>query len=134
MCMFEWSFVYEVGDPIIDAQHKRFVDLTNKVFEAMSSGKGATIVGPTLDALFAHTLEHFEEEQKFMDRYDYPEKEAHKAEHDRFTKRLAYCKEQAKTEDLKLATVRLAALLREWLIDHVLVEDKKLYGRTSILP
>lgn len=65
---FPWDdMLYSVGIASIDAQHKKLVALVNNLFEAMKSGKGATVVGSILDELIQYTASHFKYAEECME-------------------------------------------------------------------
>jgi len=133
--VFEWSSRYAVDVRDVDDQHKHFVDVVNSLFEAMAKGVSPHILAETLDALNKHAEEHFRLEQNYMRECRYPETERHISEHLAFSETLKALQTRVQSEDPKLFTVRLAAFLRDWLMEHVQREDKLLFSyRASVHP
>ena len=62
-----------------------------------------------------------------MDKFDYPYTEAHKKEHKYFTNKILTVKEKFESGEL-IVTLGVTSFLKEWIVNHVLVEDKK-YSR-----
>jgi hemerythrin len=133
--VFEWSHRYSVDVRDVDEQHQHFMDIVNALYEAMERDEGPQVLGKTLDALFEHADAHFKLEQKYMRECRYPETDRHVAEHDEFRQIVGRLRDKAQVEDPKMFTVRLAAFLRDWLVDHVQKEDKRLFEyRASVRP
>ena len=82
MSTIKWSDEYSVGVKQIDDQHKNLVDLINRLFDAMSLGKGKEVLGGVFDELKKYTIIHFQTEERLMVVYGYPDYEAHKKSHE----------------------------------------------------
>ena len=85
MAFLTWSPQLSVGVVELDNDHKKLVELVNRMHDALSEGKARTAVGPLLDDLIRYTRSHFEHEERFFARTEYPQTTAHKAEHDKLT-------------------------------------------------
>ena len=83
---------------------------------------GATI-GSALEDLERYTVLHFTEEETFMRSIGYPQIDAHVALHRRFVQKIT--EEKAKTEQGERTSWELLHFLRDWLVNHILVEDKR---------
>ncbi len=59
MPVFTWADEYSVNVPEIDAQHKKLMDMINRLYEAMENGCGSQVVGQILDDLVVYTQNHF---------------------------------------------------------------------------
>jgi len=129
---FEWSSRYETGFETIDNQHKEIVGRINALFEAISSGKGSAVLGDTLTFLIAHIQEHFNEEERYMAEIKYVRREEHRRDHERLNTFLRGSTARAKVDNPNLCALALAAFLREWLLEHVLVEDRQLFENVRI--
>jgi hemerythrin len=80
--MFEWDSRYSVGNHSIDAQHQALFAIAQELFTAMSAGQGKSALSRTLDRLANYTTSHFAHEERLMQRHQYPDLAAHKAEHE----------------------------------------------------
>lgn len=76
MATLDWTAELELGDERIDETHREFVDMMNAV-GAASDEQMLTMV----DALIAHTEEHFGQEQRWMAATDFPPTHCHLDEH-----------------------------------------------------
>ena len=124
---FKWSSIYEVGIPKVDAQHKMFVDLANTLFAAMLSHT-AVDVDSTLDTLLTYAKEHFQTELELMQASNYPNMDAHVSAHDKLMQRLQLVCVSSKQDTPHAFTIRMSAFMRDWVLGHLLQEDRKLYS------
>ncbi|MDR1902392.1 MAG: bacteriohemerythrin [Treponema sp.] len=123
----EWEDRLSIGIPVIDIQHRRLVEITNKLYEACRQG-GRAIRGhfiATLHETVDYTCYHFGTEDKIMQRIRYPEYAAHKKEHDDFI--IKVLKQMQDYEDEKIyAPHAMVRYLRDWILSHIAITDLKL--------
>ena len=89
MAFIDWDDSFSVKVKEIDAQHKRLVDMLNELYDAMRQGKGKEVLGKIIGGLIEYTDVHFKTEEKYFDKFGYPETEAHKKEHSDFVQKVA---------------------------------------------
>lgn len=122
----EWSEEISVGIQELDEQHKQLVALTNRLFDAMTSGKGTEETKQIMNELIQYTIIHFAVEECLFRIFEYPDYEEHCEHHQQLI-------EQAKEINLKVQSgertvnTELLFFLKRWLTNHIMVEDKK-YG------
>lgn len=124
MPLITWTDSFSVKVAEIDAQHKKLVELINKLFDAMKVGKSKDVMGEILTNLIAYTATHFKTEEMYFDLYNYPEKETHKSEHKKFVETVAKFR---KDFDSGNATISLEVInfLKDWLTKHINGTDKR---------
>ncbi len=115
----------------IDRQHKELVEIINSLFDAMKVAKGYDLLEEVLNKLIDYVHYHFDTEETYFDKYEYPEAKTHKNEHRYFTeqvidlKRLFTEGKLTQNDGDTQLTVGLWKLLKEWFVNHVLIFDKK---------
>ncbi len=124
MPLITWSDELAVRTKEIDDQHKRLIDLLNRLFDAMKQGKGRDALSPVLDERAQYTVYHFGTEEGLFREYGYPDAETHKAEHDAFARRVIDF-QQAFEAGNKPITVDVLQFLTDWLQHHITQIDKK---------
>lgn len=122
--LFPWQPEYSVGVIEIDEQHKRLLDLLNRLQEAMAGGRGRQALGPIVSELVLYTERHFATEERLMRAHQYPDFEAHRKEHETLTRTVQEFLKEFETNKLAM-TVRVMQFLKNWLISHILNTDKK---------
>jgi hemerythrin len=120
-----WKDDYSVHFRIIDEQHQGLVNMTNDLLKGCKAG------GSAKDAVFMETVRkaieyaqvHFYTEEKYMKQAAYPELEQHKKEHAAFVSTVQ--ETVAAFEQGRADPLDLAVFLKEWLLSHIAISDKK---------
>ncbi|ACL16435.1 hemerythrin-like metal-binding protein [Methanosphaerula palustris E1-9c] len=124
MPIMDWTDDLSVGVTEIDNQHKRLIELINKLHDAMKAGQGKQMLETTLQELAAYTVYHFQAEEKYMVEYNYPRYHAHKIEHDAFVKKVTDFQKDFVDNRLGL-TLDLMKFLKDWVNNHIKSTDKQ---------
>ena len=98
------------------------MDTTNELHDAIEAGATNQQIGDILEALMDYTMNHFIVEEDLFNRLGYPETEAHKAEHNKFTGQIMDLLDRH--ESGESAGDETLTLLKEWLTHHILKVDK----------
>ncbi len=122
----DWERKNECGNIIIDQQHQRLFDTSNKVFSALIEGKtreeGLSLITRLLD----ETVEHFHDEEEILFSKGYPLAEDHRLKHDELIR-----KAKALAEKFNHDTLHLDELFNfiafDVVSEHMIIEDKKYY-------
>lgn len=122
MTLLEWKESYSVGDSVFDNDHRRLIDLINRVEEADREGLP---VDWALDELEEYARYHFGREETRMEALGYPALEAHRKEHAAFIEWLETVKStyHAAPEAHAHLAAAVNAYLRDWLDNHILKTD-----------
>ncbi|MFO7530165.1 MAG: bacteriohemerythrin [Marinobacter sp.] len=122
MTFWPWSKELEVGIGEIDEQHKWLVDLTNQLHDELDRGADQEKTSEILESLMDYTMNHFIVEEDLFLRLGYPETDAHKAEHNKFTGQIMGLIERH--DNGYSAGGETLELLKDWLTHHILKVDK----------
>lgn len=122
MALLEWSDDMSVGNPIIDTQHRRLIDLVNDFHRALENGRGQESISFVLDNLNDYIEMHFRSEEALFNISDYPEKDSHVEEHRRLIERVEQYLKRFKQGD-KYLTVEIQDFIQEWVEHHIKVTD-----------
>ncbi len=124
--LIDWGPSLSVGLDSIDEQHKKLVDLVNKLFFAMSDGKASDILGNIFGELVTYTKTHFAHEEQLFAKYKYPDIAKHKEEHKALTDKALALQADFKSGKVSMSR-EVLQFLKDWLSNHITKEDKK-YG------
>jgi len=124
MAFIDWNDTYSVGVVKIDNQHKRLVQIINELSDAMGAGKGKDVLGNVLKELIAYVNTHFKTEEEMMVQFGYEEYENHRYEHEKLTDEVKRFFDDYQAGKA-LLSVQIMNFLRNWLMDHIVVKDKK---------
>jgi hemerythrin-like metal-binding protein len=123
MPLVTWGPRLETGIAIIDAQHKRLVDIVNELNGALEAGRSDEIMGAIFDELVAYTETHFSVEEKLMASHDYEDIVNHRREHRVFTDQIKMDRDNFSAGVWKFEQ-RLMDYLRGWLVNRIAVSDR----------
>ncbi len=126
MAFMNWSDEFSVNVKEIDDQHRKLVELINKLHTAMAERKGKEVLGGIIKELMDYTAYHFSTEEKYFEMYNYPEKLAHIQEHNDFVRKVQEFQKGFEAGKI-LLSVDIMNFLTDWLRRHILGSDKK-YG------
>jgi len=122
---FEWNDSLRIGDETLDRQHRDIIRVINRFLDLAPHEPGSEAVSDILNELIRYAREHFEAEEELLEKYDYPELEAHRLEHEDFLKRTVSMI-QASMAGLPSLSDLLVEFSSDWLGRHVLEEDMKI--------
>lgn len=124
MALINWENGYSVKVGEIDEQHKAWINLINYLHEAMKSGKGKEILGDILDEVINYTVYHFNSEEKFFAKYNYPDTIPHQKLHNDFVLQFRQIKKDYESGSTILS-IEVMNRLKDWLTNHILTIDKQ---------
>ena len=127
MPLIQWEEAFSVGNEEIDAQHQKWIDIYNDAHDKMIAvGKKdhRRIGSETLAQMLDYARQHFEFEEAWMSEINYPDRSAHKELHWDFLKQMEQIQAQFNQGNPMLNS-ELIKLIENWLLDHILKEDRK---------
>jgi hemerythrin-like metal-binding protein len=131
MAVFEWDGRYATNIPEIDNDHRQLVEVINESFAVMEQG------GPGIYDVLAklrHYAEgHFRREAEYMEASKYPDRARHLQAHADFIRKLVKF-EMGHAENPLTLSIKVSMFLNEWLQDHLLGEDRKLFQHVGSIP
>lgn len=117
----EWSDELLLGLEAEDDDHREMFGLMNRVFSAVSLG--GDVVSQAVAELCLFTREHFDREQDSMEQAGYPERDAHRYDHEYLIFQLDVLIDRLMECGPAHVADELLDLLRRWLCDHILIYD-----------
>jgi hemerythrin len=124
MALLAWDEKYSVNHTEFDSHHKKLIELINRLHDAMKQGKGMEALKPILTELASYVVFHFSVEEQFLRSIGFPKLVAHKAQHEGFTKRVQQFQTDFRAGKITVS-IELMTFLGDWLINHIMSEDKK---------
>ena len=126
--MLQWKEEYEVGVAEIDEHHQKLIDIANRVYELMRNelalDKYDQIV-EILQELKEYTVYHFHFEEGLMQKAKYKKRFSHKILHQNFLAQVEAVDLSAVDENQDAYLVQIMDFIANWLIEHIVGEDKK---------
>jgi hemerythrin-like metal-binding protein len=121
---FLWKPAYSVDIVEIDNQHKKIIEMLNELYSAFINKEQNQHIEKIIQQLEEYTIYHFGTEEKYFFLYDYKHRREHLSEHESFKSKIKYFREEFERNN-SMQTFTLIKFLKEWLNNHILVEDKK---------
>jgi hemerythrin len=121
-----WRDEFAVGVAEIDAQHRRLIDMVAAFYGALAEGKQAKdALGELLKRLLDYTRYHFSTEERLMQQAEFPATSLHQAQHAVFVAKITDMVARL-AEGRLVLSVEATVFIQDWLVDHILVTDKRL--------
>lgn len=126
--MISWSDEFSIKSQQIDEQHKKFFTFLERIEKIKNSTAApkdkARDMTMILGDMLGAAKEHFAAEETLMKHANYPYFAKHKKAHDSFC--VALSKSGGDLSDPQVAIERTYAFLIDWLVNHILDEDKQI--------
>jgi hemerythrin len=123
---FQLDERYFTGIRVIDDQHRELIRFINNFHQRCADD------GELAESYFALTIQgflryiegHFAEEERLMERIEYPDIPAHKAQHDVFLKEIFKIVEKCNRGETRNVK-HFVRYLSDWLLTHITQIDRK---------
>jgi hemerythrin len=120
-----WNKDYLIDVDEIDQEHAQIVDKYNELYILMREGKGHEYYAELLAFLKSYVHEHFAHEEQLHKKHNYPLIHEHKKIHEGFKATLTKIYENSSEKASNRELIRISLFIKQWLIHHILIEDKK---------
>lgn len=118
-----WSKDFEICD-LVDKQHHKLIELLNKLYTAFLQNQSHQILLDIISELKRYTIYHFKTEEAIFDKFGFIYSNEHKNEHKSFTDKVSdFAFKYLYSPDL--LTVEILDFLFNWVVNHILISDKK---------
>jgi methyl-accepting chemotaxis protein len=119
-----WGKDLEFGIPAIDDEHKRLMDLANRVYALVKTVDDPQVLKASFAELRSYAARHFADEEKFMVSIDFPEAAEHRRQHAIFIDRLDTLANDYQT-GAEIRGIDVIGLLGNWWQSHIKGSDGK---------
>jgi hemerythrin len=118
--MIEWDDKkYSVGVSKIDSEHKKFIDTINKaILVDQNSNNPEAEVVEVLNEMKEYAETHFATEETYMVKFNYPDYENHRKEHQAFIIETMAFFDKITNSDRQLIS-EILEHLKSWLVNHI---------------
>lgn len=125
MSMLEWNDGLSTGIERIDNQHKKLVDIVNRIHDGMLANNSYFQLSDIFTELRDYTTYHFSTEEDYMEKYAYQDTNVHKNEHHSFVEKFTQVEQDCKSGKNAIS-MDILNYLSSWLVTHILGTDKNL--------
>lgn len=123
MAFLDWSESLTLGFRIMDSDHKKLVEIVNKIHQLSAQPTTPAVALAGLDELINFTKTHFTHEETLMRKTAYPQFIPHKIEHDRLLSQIDDLRKRFEAGQVGLSQDTVV-YLRTWLCDHIIKVDR----------
>lgn len=124
--VFDWDDKYSVGDELIDSEHKHLFELGEEAFSFAESDKKVEKIRHIVPELYKYMKTHFENEEKYMAKIQYPNLEVHKQHHKDIIHTMNKFLKSVPTMSVNTIEHELASSVKHWILAHIEQEDKQI--------
>lgn len=118
-----WQDAFSVGVKKIDGQHRKLIDMVNRLIEEQRKVTDSEMIAQLLSEMMDYAQEHFREEEYLLSEYGYEKKARHEALHQSFIdKTMDFCGVTSNIGPNILSNA-LLDYLKTWWVEHILHED-----------
>lgn len=121
MALITWQDNYALGISEIDNQHKKIVEIINRLFEMFSNktANGTMDLGPTLKELTDYADYHFSTEEKYFELFQYEKAAPHIELHNNYRTKIEDFKKRYEIEKDETVFFELTNFLQDWWAWHI---------------
>lgn len=120
-----WTKNLEIGDPVVDSEHRYLVQLINNLNEQYTSGRAETCLTQVFNHLVNYVRVHFDNEEALMEAINYPGLQQHKMKHKELMTQAMGLSDQY-LENENTITAETVAFLEKWAVEHIAEADMKI--------
>jgi hemerythrin len=124
MALFTWYKTYSVNNEELDNHHKALFSIINRLYDNCMIKGIPHCLDPIAEELVSYSKYHFSAEERHMRNIGYKDIDRHIAEHVVFTQKTLHLQQVVNKDDAEL-TKEIIIFLGNWLLHHVMEEDKK---------
>jgi hemerythrin len=126
MRFIEWCDLLSIGHPTIDEQHQSLFEIINKFHHEIINRFPSKVIFETLNHLIGYAQYHFKTEEELLEKHKYPDDSLmdHKAKHENLVLDIFRLNEDL-AKDQMHSKNEIEKFLTNWLILHILIEDRK---------
>ncbi len=118
------DIIFSVDIEEIDDQHKMLISMFNKLVQATRNVIDDRLVTDILSQLQEYSGYHFETEERFMTKFNFPGYDEHKREHNNFIKKVVKMNLAYSSDRTKEIITEVLEFMGTWIVDHVITLDQ----------
>jgi hemerythrin len=125
VAILNWSPSCSIGVAALDEEHRYFFALLNRLYDGVIDGSASNASTSALaDEVLAYSIHHCHHEEALLASAHYPALDEIRREHE--TLRASIEDFRRRLADQGGVSHEMANFLLEWMLQHVLKEDKKI--------
>ena len=125
--MIKWEEDYRIGVESIDEQHKELFEIANRTYDLLKNelvtDKYDKII-QIINELESYTVYHFKSEEEYMQSIGYRKFFSQKVAHNDFLSKMGSIDIEQIDNGQNEYLIGILDFVSEWLVEHILKEDK----------
>lgn len=122
--VFIWREEFNVHVAEMDTHHKKIIEIVNGILEIIRSRKTGVSLKRAFASLLTYTRYHFSQEEALLERYAYPELQAHQILHGQLIQQINSFKDEI-LEKEEVNEISFKTFIEGWLVNHILTVDRQ---------
>jgi len=122
--IIEWTPEFELGIEKVDFQHRKLIELINRLYTARTTTWGKDNIVNLFDGFSNYCNYHFTIEELVMKKHGYKLIIEHKENHDIFSRRIKLFSMEIQNGNYAILP-NVLEFLKAWLTTHIQEEDRK---------
>ncbi|MBK6630221.1 MAG: hemerythrin family protein [Betaproteobacteria bacterium] len=123
MALLNWKNDYQLGNALIDRDHRQLFELINSFHYEFIQNRNRVEILRLLNDLVRYCEEHFGREEAMMANQAYPGLEQHLQKHAELFETIFALQTKLEADAIRMEQ-ETVAFLRHWLTDHIAEEDR----------
>ena len=120
--LIAWKPEYDLGVHIVDEHHRGILAAINTLHYEIQRQRGENALMPVFRVMQEYTRIHFEVEQEFFEKFNFPGTTAHKTLHSELMTMLSSVAEKSMIDN---DPNQFMDFLKKWWIDHIRTKDRE---------
>lgn len=125
MNKIKWNKKFSFNIRPIDQDHKSLFEVADRLQDQLLKKQKAAAILPTIDSLILYAKEHFDREERYMRRVNFPSYRAHKKMHGLFNDTVLGLSNLYKDNPEHVDPNLVLTFMINWLSSHILKEDRQ---------
>ena len=131
MPLMTWNKDLELEVNDMNAQHQKLLSLMNKLFDLNDTKADKPTIVSALHDLGNYTVEHFEQEEAYMESVGFPKLEVHKKIHKDLLSKFGEHQSEFIQSKESVLNEQFFSFLKLWLRAHIMGIDKQYSDHAS---
>ena len=128
MALLLWDESLHINIEEIDIQHENLFKIINDLHDRLHKSAEEEETRPVLNSLLEYIMVHYATEERWMKKYNYPDYELHREQHQQYVSKIKDFVSAYKAERTSLPAKDILISLAGWHSKHI-VEYDKIFGR-----
>lgn len=119
-----WNQQFSIGNSQVDEDHKTLIEIYNNLVDLIEKNGDREYFSIILSQMTDFVLKHFENEEEYMRKFNYPHFDEHKDKHDDYSYKVAMYNAEL-LGDNPPDPSEIISYIEKWWKTHILTNDAR---------